>query len=262
MNGRRGPNRRDVLRGIGGLGASVYVLSNGSLAQSVDSSGITILDGGEKMQIAAEFARTDAYRALQDRAKENGATVSRSRKDIKVGRRRTDDIAREVVQFPLRSVDDASYAAIVIGRHADSERLEFAWLDYYHEADDGVLTEVRRANYPVDDGGIETASTVSEKNIDIDDELIRNANRRVRENREYSVQGWGCFGCKQAVGTVCTTGCGAVGGFVCGFFGITVPIAGLSCLGFVSLVCTVADSYSGCGSAVAEEVCDDRLGVC
>lgn len=45
-------------------------------------------------------------------------------------------------------------------------------------------------------------------------------------------------------------------------FDITVPIAGVSCLTFVTIVCEAADRYSGCGAAVANYVCDDQFDVC
>ncbi|WP_241432498.1 halocin C8-like domain-containing protein [Natrinema gari] len=107
--------------------------------------------------------------------------------------------------------------------------------------------------------------------ISVDTDAIREAQNSEIDLDESSSSGTaptpadiditGCIACKYAAGKVCTSGCSAADGFTCGLLGITIPVAGLSCLGFVEIVCTVADEYSGCGDAVAKEACN-RVGLC
>lgn len=225
--------------------------------ESEPGDDVQLLEGRAKVELARDVAETAAFERLAAHASGRGEQVSFDADHLRAGRADTTDLSHEVVEYQLRGVEGAAYASIIVGRGLDGGAVNFAWLDYYHEADDGVLTEVQRLEAPA--GGVGALST---NTIDVNDRAIR----QVRESDSIEDVGlqpnWECAGCEYAVGTVCTTACGGAGGFVCGFFGITIPIAGLSCLGFVTIVCDVADYYSGCGAAIADEVCDDQLGVC
>lgn len=271
-------NRRSILKSIGGMGVGLPALSSvASASEWIPDGDYRLLTGGNKRRLAAELARTPEFRTLARLASQRGQRVpdpdrqsgdrrrlatATASDDIRAGRARTADETREVVEYQMRALDEADRASIVIGRDADSGEVTIAWLDYYFETDDGILSEVHRIDAA---GGTVSAASADDAFdvIDVDDELVRAARERVEHSGSVTAtQSWSCSGCNYAVGTVCTTGCGAVGGFLCGFFGITVPVAGLSCLTFIGIVCTVADHHSGCGSAVADEVCDDRIGVC
>lgn len=269
-------NRRNVLKTVGAAG----LFASGSTGIAAAADGLSqaeeakLLTGTEKRDLARELAETPAFRELAQRARADGAQIRSDADGVVAGYARGEGFAREIVQYDLENLTDAAEASIVVGRAPDTGEIEVASLDYYYETDDGVLDEVHRfepTNRSETDGVRSAATSDGATVISVDTDAIREAQNGEIDPDEISpsdtaltpsdIEITGCSACKYAAGQVCTIGCSAAGGFICGFLGITIPIAGLSCLGFVEIVCTVADEYSGCGDAVAEEACD-RAGLC
>nr|AII25935.1 halocin C8 precursor [Natrinema sp. SWI15]AII25936.1 halocin C8 precursor [Natrinema sp. SSI3]AII25937.1 halocin C8 precursor [Natrinema sp. SI4]AII25938.1 halocin C8 precursor [Natrinema sp. SWI6]AII25939.1 halocin C8 precursor [Natrinema sp. SI14]ARJ31955.1 halocin C8 precursor [Natrinema ejinorense]ARJ31957.1 halocin C8 precursor [Natrinema salaciae]ARJ31958.1 halocin C8 precursor [Natrinema thermotolerans] len=269
-------NRRNVLKTVGAAG--LFAAGSTGMAAAADrlsqAEEPKLLTGTEKRTLARELAKTPAFRELAQRARADGAQIRSDADSIVAGYARGEDFAREVVQYDLENLTDAAEASIVIGRNPDTGEIEVANLDYYYETDDGVLDEVHRfepTNASETDGVRSAATSDGATVISVDTDAIREAQNSEIDVDESSpsnaaptpadIDITGCSACKYAAGQVCTIGCSAAGGFICGLLGITIPVAGLSCLGFVEIVCTVADEYSGCGDAVAKEACN-RAGLC
>lgn len=271
-----GINRRNVLRTVGAAGifatgAAGVAAANGNLTQADEAK---LLTGEEKLQLARDLANTSAFQELAQRARADGARVRTDADGIIAGYATGEDFAREIVEYDLENVPEADEGSIIIGRNPTTGGIEVASLDYYYEASDGVLEEVRRyePSTETDRSQVQTASAAGGATvIPINTEAIRDARDGELDLPDSPASGTtaiepqievtGCSACEFAAGQICTIGCGAAGGFICGFLGITIPVAGLSCLGLVEVVCTVADEYSGCGDAVAEEACS-RVGLC
>lgn len=269
-------NRRTVLKTVGTAG----LFAAGSTGMAAAASGFSqaeeaeLLTGAEKRDLARKLTTTPAFRELARRARVDGAEVRTDADGVVAGYARGADFAREIVQYDLENLTDAAEASIVVGRDPDTGEIEVASLDYYYETDDGVLDEVHRfepAKESETNGVRSTTSNGEATVISVDTDAIREAQNSEVDPAEITspdteiaptdIDITGCSACEYAAGQICTIGCSAAGGFICGFLGITIPIAGLSCLGFVEIVCTVADEYSGCGDAVAEEACE-RAGLC
>ncbi len=276
LDGSDGINRRNVLKTVGAAGlfaagSTGMAAAAGDLSQAEEAK---LLTGAEKRDLARKLAATPAFRELAQRARSDSAQVRTDADGVVAGYARGEDFAREVVQYDLENPADADEGSIVVGRNPDTGEIEVASLDYYYKTDDGVLNEVHRfeptsggeANGPqpaaTSDGAtvisVDTDAIREARNSELDPDQISSAGTAVTP---ADIEVTSCSACQYAAGQICTIGCSAAGGFICGFLGITIPVAGLSCLGFVEIVCTVADEYSGCGDAVAEEACD-RAGLC
>lgn len=271
-----GINRRNVLKTVGATG----LFAAGSTGMAAAANGLSqaeeakLLTGAEKQDLAREIATTPAFRELAQRARADGVQVRTDSDGIVAGYARGEGFAREIVQYDLENPSDADEGSIVVGRNPDTGEIQVASLDYYYETDDGVLNEVHRfePTSGSETTGLQPAAASGEATvISVDTDAIREARNGEIDSDDISpsstaltpadIEVTSCSACQYAAGQVCTIGCSAAGGFICGFLGITIPVAGLSCLGFVEIVCTVADEYSGCGDAVAEEACD-RAGLC
>lgn len=271
-----GINRRSVLKTVGATG--LFAAGSTGMAAAADrfsqAEEAKLLSGAEKQKLARELAQTSAFRELVQRARADGAQVRTDEGGVVAGFARGEGFAREIVQYELENPADAAEGNIVIGRDPDTGEIEVASLDYYYETDDGVLDEVHRfepTSGSVTDGPQPAAASGNATVISVNTDAIRDARDGEIDPSEVTapetgpapadIEITGCSACKFAAGRVCQIGCSAAGGFICGLLGISIPVAGLSCLGFVRIVCAVADEYSGCGDAVAEEACD-RAGLC
>ncbi len=269
-----GFNRRNVLKAAG-----AGVLITGATGISAAENEITkaketkILTGSEKRSLVRELTNTAAFQELSERAQSDGAHVQTDSENTIAGYARGEDFAREIVEYDLEDMADTDDGSLVIGRNPDTSEIEVAFLDYYYETDDGILNEVHRFEPTVESGDaqIQTSTESNEKTvISVDTETIREAHSVQNHSEESDssneeittqIDVTGCDACQIAAGQICSVGCGAGGGFICGFLGITIPVAGLSCVGFVNIVCTVADEYSGCGDAFADAACSEA-GIC
>lgn len=273
-------NRRSILRKVGAgacasaVGASISV--SVAAAGDGDEDPITILEGGEKMRLAREFARTEQFGVLVRQARENGHDVRSTPHSIHAGRVETDGFEREVVSYEFDVSDDDVRAGIVIARDLTTDDVEYAHLDYHYEAGPGVLDRIERyeAATPVArtqtgestrDRGVEF--TTIEANTEAVSQLIDELEAHVGGDDEFSTQYFHdlpdlpdvlnistCSGCYYASGLVCRTVCGAFGGFICGLLGITV-VGAVGCVTFVKAVCYVAEKASGCGDDLAATIC-------
>ncbi|ELY70477.1 halocin C8 precursor [Natrinema pellirubrum DSM 15624] len=277
---KTGIDRRTVLRTVGTAG----VLATGTAGVAAAGSQFSraeetrLLTGEEKRELARELSETEAFRELAQQAREDGNLIRNEADGVTAGYATGEGFTREIVEYELKGLSDAERGSIVVGRDPTTDEIEVASLDYYYETDDGVLDEVHRTE-SADAAGSEQLETATADSaggttvISVDTAAIRRVQDGSTELDESGAGGTangtvttqidvtGCDACKIVAGQVCNVGCGATGGFICGFLGITVPVAGLSCLGLVEIICTVADEYSGCGDAVAEEACD-RADLC
>lgn len=265
-------NRRSVLRKVGTTGILAAGIPQVAAASDGSVRDRELLTGDEKEKLAHELAQTDEFQQLSEKARADGARVRGDNSGINAGRTEQDDFAREVVEYKLADVQVADEGSIVVGRHPNTGEVELAVLDYVHETSDGFLNEVQRFDATETSGLSAETTNLDESIVTVDTEVLRRISERAEiESQRSKTVGTdeltpsntitGCDGCLIVAGQVCSIGCSAAGAFICGLLGISIPIAGVGCVGFVRAVCTAADQVSGCGDQAAEIACDE-LGIC
>lgn len=287
-------NRRKFVRNVSAIGASVALTSPAAAAGSdIDEDNVQFLLGDEKVRAARRVSELDVFSTLTARARADGATWAFETDQLNAAVVDHEDVQRLVVEFKLSDVDDADSGSIVIGVDQTTEQPVLAVLEYITKTYDGITQEIRHITAINNDVNAESTQVsasdeLTESSVEIDVDGIR----EIRDSdaiitpqgtvgdihsgfsNASAISGvlWdyldddvdidGCYACGFGVGLVCSVGCSAGGAFICGLTGIAVPVAGLSCAGFVAIVCDVADSFSGCGEAVAEYVCTDQTNWC
>ncbi|ELZ59055.1 MULTISPECIES: halocin C8-like domain-containing protein [unclassified Haloferax] len=289
-----GLNRRSFVRRAGAVGTGL-ALSPVAAGNAVAAENISILDGKAEAKVATRLAKSDEFDRLEAKAKSRDGTVSRGESvtvgEVEVAADDAPDgekIHRYVVEYPVKHPNDDAEAAVVLAEDATSGSLILSVLDYTHKTKDGFTTRIERFDAGAGEQTVSAANNsdgLVATELDLDADATRRAVNNVDTNAvideiydgfttgsDLTNLAWdlldddvdvdGCYACGFAVGLTCSVGCAATGAFICGLTGIAVPIAGLTCVGFVGIICDVADALSGCGEAVAEEVCADRTNWC
>ena len=288
-----GLNRRSFVQRAGAVGTGLAL--SPVAAGNVAAENISILGGKEETKVAKRLSRTDEFARLEEKAKSRGGAVPRGG-SVTVGEVEIDaedapdgrKIHRYVVEYPVKNPKVDAEASVVLAEDAMSDSLILSVLDYTYKTKDGFTTRIERFDAGADKQTVSTASSsdgLAFTELELDADATRRAVNNVGTNAvideiyggfttgsDLSNLAWdlldddvdvdGCYACGFAVGLTCSVGCAATGAFICGLTGIAVPIAGLTCVGFVGIICDVADALSGCGEAVAEEVCVDRTNWC
>lgn len=289
-------NRRKFLQQAGAAGSG-FALSATAAGNAIARDDITIRDRGRGRGrgVAERLSQTDEFSRLKAKAEERGGTVQTG-ESVNVGEVSVDadetangePIHRYVVEYPVEVSETNTEAAIVLAEDATTDSVILSVLDYTHETEDGFTTGIERFDASPTNSGVQaqdSAGGLETSEISIDADATREALNDVDSQgvigdvyggfttgSDLSKLAWdlldedkeidGCYACGFAVGMTCSVGCGATGAFICGLTGIAVPIAGLGCVAFVGIVCDVADALSGCGEAVAEQVCVDQTSWC
>lgn len=289
-----GLNRRSFVRRAGAVGTGL-ALSPAAAGNAVAAENISTLDGEAEAKVATRLAKSDEFDRLEAKANSRDGTVSRGESvtvgEVEVAADDAPDgekIHRYVVEYPVKHPNDDAEAAVVLAEDATSDSLILSVLDYTHKTKDGFTTRIERFDAEAGEQTVSAANSsdgLASTELDLDADATRRAVNNVDTNAvideiydgfttgsDLSNLAWdlldddvdvdGCYACGFAVGLTCSVGCAATGAFICGLTGIAVPIAGLTCVGFVGIICDVADALSGCGEAVAEEVCADRTNWC
>ncbi|WP_202935063.1 halocin C8-like domain-containing protein [Halorussus amylolyticus] len=260
------PNRRDVLKGIGGAsiaGAAGMLSVSVAAAEGPEEEPITMLEKGRKMALARQLSKTEQFDALLETANEKGYEFTWDLDNLDAARVEAGEFRRELVAYNLDAGSDMR-AAIVVGRDLDRSEIELAQLDFEHYRDDGVLqrTERYEAATAVESTQLDRTtpdSGVTHTTIEPDPDAIT-----AFVEQDAGTQDWTdfpdylnisyCSGCYWATSRTCRLLCSTVGAFACGALGVTV-VGAVSCVTFVKAVCYVAEAASGCGDDLGATIC-------
>lgn len=285
-------NRRDILKGLSGAGASAVGLGlSATSAAGAVSDYIKPLDHSAAGKARSVAKRSRAYKTLRQTLKKkegyklqkNGSgdayEVSHGDNHSFTGVVFTFDTKRDNVEveigIPLKDDAPMPAKAIVTTKASDSFPLQ---IDEFQLAESATLAAKREKEEArissVDDRSIQNATN----NIEVQGEDVIKHSNDLRDLRSQISNGGGgvsiavdpippesscpldvmpCWACKDGVTVVNVTGCGVYTWLICG--AISLPsggMAGLGCATFVGLVCWAIHHYGISNpTAVCEMFC-------
>lgn len=271
------PRRGLLQRAAGGL-ATLPVLS-----PALDGAGKVAADAfvarrdlptglppNEQARAIREFRRTPEYRRLIRHGKSGGIGVRFTPAHATVVRgQRPSGETYTVAYAPLRNAG-ADRAYLTMARAGASGGIDVAGLEYVETAvrTPGVGSHPDAADAPSAEVPVRarlvdaTDGSLDERTVRVGPGLQSAKGQRGHRHRSASIgkstvanMGFFCTTCVADVGFICQFGCGTPLWALCGFLGLTTVVGGITCVGFVSAVCTAVAIY-GCGmTGFAERVC-------